>query len=77
MSDKKQAGLEIIAEVSGRGVDSLDADQNLVGDLGIDSPKSLQLLLLLEDRLQIEISDEDAAKMEKVGDVLDYLQALA
>lgn len=77
MNDKKQAGLEVIAEISGRDVDSLEPGQNLVGDLGIDSPKALQLLLLLEERLDIEISDEEAAKMEKVGDVLDYLRALA
>ena len=49
----------------------------LVADLNIDSPKALQLLVDLEDRLSIEISDEDAAKMDTVGDVLDYLAALA
>ena len=77
MNDEQKTGLEVIAEISGKAVEALEPGQNLVGDLGIDSPKALQLLLLLEERLDIEISDEDAAKMEKVGDVLDYLRASA
>ena len=48
----------------------------LVSDLGIDSPKALELLVELEEALGIEISDEDAASMETVGDVLEYARAL-
>lgn len=76
MTDKRTTGLEVVAEISGRPAAELHAGQNLVGDLGIDSPKALQLLLLLEERLDIEISDEAAARMETVGDVLGYLEGL-
>ena len=37
---------------------------------------ALQFLLQLEEALDIEIDDEDAAKMDSVGDVLDYLAGL-
>jgi acyl carrier protein len=37
----------------------------------------LQLLVEIEERLGIEISDEDAAKLDTVDDVLGYLGALA
>ena len=77
MDDKKSIGLAVVSEISGRPAGELQPSQNLVGDLGIDSPKALQLLLLLEERLDIEISDEDAAQMDTVGDILDYLGALA
>ncbi len=75
--DVKQKGLEIVAAISGKPVAELEPELDLVGDLGIDSPKALQLLLDLEDALGIEISDEDAAKMDTVGDVLGYLGNLA
>lgn len=75
--DMKDKALEIVAAISGREVADLDPKLDLVADLGIDSPKALQMLLDLEDALGIEISDEDAAKMDTVGDVLGYLGNLA
>lgn len=75
--DKQKRALEIIADLSGIDAASLKREQDLVGDLGIDSPKALQLLVSLEDELSIEISDDDAARMDTVGDVLDFLAAPA
>ena len=75
--DMKQKALEVLSKISGKDVASLEPGLDLVADLGIDSPKALQMLLDLEEVLGIEISDEDAAKMDKVGDVLDYLGGLA
>jgi acyl carrier protein len=75
--DQKETALSVLSELSGKDVSELRPEMELVADLSIDSPKALQLLVDLEDRLSIEISDEDAAKMDTVGDVLDYLAALA
>ncbi len=69
---KKDVALEVLAKVSGRDKDSFLPEQELIADLGIDSPKGLQMLAELEDRLQIEISEDDAAAMNTVGDILDY-----
>ncbi|MHC4937702.1 MAG: acyl carrier protein [Planctomycetota bacterium] len=71
--DAKQIALEVLAEVSEREVAELEPELDLVADLEIDSPKALQLLVLLEERLGIEIPDEDAARLEKVGDVIAYV----
>jgi len=73
LENAKAKALEVIAKLSGENASSLEPGQDLVGDLGIDSPKALQLLVELEEVLGIEISDEDAARMDTVGDVLDYL----
>ena len=75
--DAKDKALEIVARISGVETAELEPKLDLVADLGIDSPKALQLLLDLEDALGIEISDEDAAKMDTVGDILDYLGSAA
>lgn len=74
--DKRQKALEVMAKVAGLVSGELEPGMDLVADLGIDSPKALQLLVDLEDHLDIEISDEEAARMETVGDVLDYVAAL-
>lgn len=73
----KQKALDIVAKISGRNAADLEPQHELVADLGIDSPKALQLLLDLEDTLGIEISDEEAAKMDTVGDVLSFLESPA
>jgi acyl carrier protein len=71
-SDRSRA-LDILAGISGVERERLEPGMSLAADLGIDSPKALQLLVDLEDELDLEISDEDAAGMNTVGDVLRFL----
>jgi acyl carrier protein len=73
----QQTALSIIAEVAEKNSADLRSEQNLLADLGIDSPKALKLLMDLEDGLNIEISDEDAARMETVGDILRFVGTAA
>lgn len=72
----KETALAVIAKVSGKGVETLTPDAELVADLGMDSAKALELLVELEDQLEIEISDEDAAKLNTVGDILDFIKRI-
>jgi acyl carrier protein len=72
--DNRVKALHILAEISGVDRDELEPGMSLAGDLGIDSPRALQLLVDLEEGLDIEISDEDAARMDTVGDVLRFLE---
>ena len=65
----------VIAKVSGHDAATLEPEMELVADLGIDSPRALQLLVELEEALGIEISDEDAARMETVGDVIGHVRS--
>ena len=69
----RETALGVLAKISGTAQDEIKPEMGLAGDLGIDSPKALELLMELEEKLEIEIGDEDAAKMETVGDVLAYL----
>ena len=75
--DKKDVALGVLAKLGKVEPSQVRPDMDLVGDLGIDSPKALQLLVELEEALGIEISDEDAGRMDTVGDVLNYLGSLA
>jgi acyl carrier protein len=57
-------------------VDALSPDLDLVADLGFDSAKALELLVELEEALGIEVSDEQAARLNTVGDILAIVDAL-
>jgi len=43
-------------------------------DLGADSLDIVELIMALEDEYSIEIPDEDAEKMETVGDAIRYIE---
>lgn len=73
-SDKAKKALGVVSEISGRPTGELKPEHQLVGDLGIDSPKALQLLIRLEEVFDLEISDEEAALMDSIGDILSYLK---
>ncbi len=70
--DPSAAAKKVLARASGRDEAELRPEFDLVADLGLESPKQLELLIELEEALDVEISEEDAAAMETVGDVLDY-----
>jgi len=74
--DKNNVAMGVLSKLSKMDANAIQPQMDLVADLGIDSPKALQLLVELEEKLGIEISDEDAARMNTVADVLDYLAAL-
>lgn len=75
MTEREQTVVSVLARISGRPEAEVTAEKDLAGDLGIDSPKALHLLMELESKLQIDISDEDAARLSTVGDVLDFVNA--
>jgi len=75
MSERSKA-IEIIARVSKADPAGIRPDMDLVADLDLDSAKALELLVELEDALDIEISEEQAAGLNTVGDVLAVIEAL-
>jgi acyl carrier protein len=76
-TESRQTALDVLARVTGRPRGEIAIDMNLVGDLGIDSPKALELLLELEEALGVEISDQDASAMDTVRDVIAYADRVA
>ena len=66
----------VIASVSKADPATITPEMELVADLGMDSARALELLVELEDKIGIEISDEDAARLNTVGDILSYLKKI-
>jgi len=57
------------------GVDSkeLNAEANILEDLGADSLDVVELVMAIEEAFDIEIPDEDAESMRTLGDVEKYV----
>ena len=49
-------------------------EARFIDDLGADSLDIVELIMALEDEYGIEIPDEDAEKMETVGDAIKYIE---
>ncbi|MBQ2724813.1 MAG: acyl carrier protein [Clostridia bacterium] len=53
--------------------DDITPSAELVSDLGINSLELADLVLLCEEKFNIEISDSEISKFITVGDVAEYL----
>ena len=53
MSDMEREALKILARIVGRQPADLSSAQDLVADLGLDSPRALELLCDLEETLDL------------------------
>ena len=72
----RETALAVIAKVSKVDVAAIRPEMDLVADLGFDSAKALELLVELEEALGIEVSDEQAAGLNSVGDILAVVDTL-
>lgn len=64
---------QIVAEQLGVDEDQVTAQAAFMDDLGADSLDTVELVMALEEEFDIEISDEDAEKIQKVQDAVDYI----
>ena len=80
MTDKEKlfSGLKrIMATLLKVDIEEIDQIANMSSklrdDLGIDSVESLDFLTSIESLYSIQILDQEAAKLEKVSDVIDLI----
>lgn len=64
---------EIIAKQLGVNQTEVVPDASFIEDLGADSLDTVELVMAFEEAFGIEIPDEDAEKIAKVKDAIDYI----
>ena len=74
MADIESRVRDIIVNELGVESSKVTAEASFVDDLGADSLDTVELVMAFEEEFGIEIPDEDAEKMETVGDAVAYLE---
>ena len=72
MSDIETAVKTVISRQLGIPLFEVDNHKKFTEDLGADSLDTVALLVALEEKLDIEISDEEAVKIKTVQDAINF-----
>jgi acyl carrier protein len=65
---------EVIAKQLGVNVSEVTDESSFVDDLGADSLDTVELVMAFEESFGVEIPDEDAEKILKVKDAIEYIK---
>lgn len=66
---------ELIVEQLGVDEEKVTLESVFNDDLGADSLDVVELVMAIEEKFNIEISDEDADKLSTVQDLVEYIKS--
>ena len=64
---------KVVEEQLSVSQDQITREASFIDDLGADSLDTVELVMALEEEFGIEIPDEEAEKITKVGEAVDYI----
>ncbi|MHB1308964.1 MAG: acyl carrier protein [Limisphaerales bacterium] len=68
---------DIVVEQLGVNADQVTPEAKFIEDLGADSLDTVELVMALEEEFGQEIPDEEAEKLQTVGDVIKYIEEVS
>lgn len=78
MTDKTQSieekVIEIVCEQMGVPKEKVTKETSFINDLGADSLDTVELVMEFEDAFDLSIPDEEAEKIQTVGDAIKYVE---
>lgn len=64
---------KIVCEQLNVAADKVTADTSFINDLGADSLDMVELVMHFEEDFEMQIPDEEAEKIQTVGDAIQYI----
>ena len=77
MSTIEERVKKIVVEQLGVKEDEVTPNASFVDDLGADSLDTVELVMAFEEEFGIEIPDEDAEKITRVKEAVEYIDSHA
>ncbi len=74
MSSIRDRVIDIVCEQMGATKDKVTEATSFINDLGADSLDTVELVMEFEDAFDLSIPDEDAEKIQTVGDAIKYIE---
>lgn len=71
--DIREKVVSIVCEQMGVSAEKVQDSTSFVNDLGADSLDTVELVMEFEDQFGLTIPDEDAEKIQTVGDAITYI----
>ena len=66
--------IEIVSEQFGVAKDQVTNETSFINDLGADSLDIVELVMEFEEEFDITIPDEEAEKIQKVGQAIQFIK---
>lgn len=76
MSEIQKKVVEVIVEQLGVEAEQVKLESHFIEDLGADSLDTVELLMALEEKFDIEIEEEMAEKLMTVQDIVTFVEEL-
>ncbi|EAI4435876.1 acyl carrier protein [Campylobacter lari] len=67
---------KVVVEQLSVDEDAVKMESKIIEDLGADSLDVVELVMALEEKFDVEIPDNDAEKLVKIEDVVNYIENL-
>ncbi len=77
MSDVAERVKKIVVEHLGVEAEKVTENASFIDDLGADSLDTVELVMAFEEEFGIEIPDEDAEKITRVKEAIEYIDSHA
>ncbi len=75
MSDVRSKVISIIVDKLGVEESEVTVEASFTNDLGADSLDTVELIMEFEKEFNLSIPDEEAEKIETVGDAIKHIEA--
>lgn len=75
MATVEERVVDIVSEQLGVEKDKITRETHFVNDLGADSLDTVELVMELEEEFDINIPEDSAEKIQRVGEAIDFIEA--